>query len=128
MVEDETEVVAGAAQQGVDGAADGAGKEVTIEPAVVLHVTDHGFDGAAPSELASHRWRQATALACDEDAAVGDTMATIAAIDVGADNGGARQPLDLVEGGLEGVAGSPRMPSTSPSRLVAATETVTPNS
>ena len=60
MVEDETEVVASAAQQGVDGVADCAGKEVTIEPAVVLHVTDHGFDGAAPSELTSHRWRQAT--------------------------------------------------------------------
>ena len=63
MVEDETEVVAGAAQQGVDGVANRASKEVTIEPAVVLHVADHGFDGAAPSELTSHRWRQATALA-----------------------------------------------------------------
>jgi hypothetical protein len=54
-------------------------------------VTDHGFDGAVPSELTSHRWRQATAPACDEDAAVCDTMATLAAIDAGADDRSGRR-------------------------------------
>jgi hypothetical protein len=84
VVEDETEIVACAAEQGIDGVADAAGEEVAAEPPVVLHVTDGQLDRAAALELASHGRGGATALAGDEGCAVAQTMAAIAAVDVAA--------------------------------------------
>jgi hypothetical protein len=73
-----------------------------------------------------NRRGDATALAGHEDARMMQAVPTIATIDIG-------QALDLSEGGRQrvgviGIAGQASMPSTSRSRLVAATETLTPNS
>ena len=46
VVEDEAEVVASTAQEGVDGIAHGSLEVVPVEPAIALHVADHSLQGA----------------------------------------------------------------------------------
>jgi hypothetical protein len=50
--EDEAEVVASGGEDGVGGVAVAAVEMAAAEVTVGLHVTDHGSDGAAASELA----------------------------------------------------------------------------
>ena len=73
-------------KDGVDGVALGAMEVVAFEKPVGLEVSDHRFDGAAPSAFAADGWR-------GDATGVGDVhfcplapelVATIAAIDVGA--------------------------------------------
>jgi hypothetical protein len=49
--EDEAEVVADDAHDGVDLVAEAAFEEIAVQMAVGLAMTDHRFDGGAPSEL-----------------------------------------------------------------------------
>ena len=56
VIEDQAQVVGGAAQQGVDGVADDAFEIVALQPAIGLHVADDGLDRAAPAELAFDGW------------------------------------------------------------------------
>ena len=52
MVEDEAQVVASGAQQGVDRVAGVADQVVARELAIGLHIADGGLNGATPFEFA----------------------------------------------------------------------------
>lgn len=76
-----------------------------VEMAVRLHVSDHGFDGRATSELALDDAEHAALLARDEDATrVGGVMAAISLVDIAAFNRTAGEPLGRFDDGGEGVA------------------------
>jgi hypothetical protein len=76
--------VAGAGEDGVDGIAGGSGKVIALQETVAFGVTDHRFDGIAPSELALDGGRSARAGVGDVDFRRRQAMAAIAAIDIGA--------------------------------------------
>lgn len=69
--------------------------EVTIG----LHVADHGLDGGASAQLAADCGGDAALLAGDEDlSALGfGAVAAIATIGIGAGDGNASDPLDLLD-------------------------------
>jgi large subunit ribosomal protein L23 len=60
--QDQAQIVAGAAQQGMDGIAHGTREMVAREFAVELHVTNHGLDRRAAAQLAPHGRGQAAPL------------------------------------------------------------------
>ena len=95
VVEDQAEIVSGAAQQGVDRVTSRTGEEVAIEATIDLHVTDHRLDGTAPAQLATDRRRDPATLTGDEDAAMIETMSAIAAIDIATCDGNTCHALDL---------------------------------
>jgi hypothetical protein len=68
VIDDQAEIVSGAAQQCVDCVATRTDEEVATKPAVGLHMADHRLDGAASPELAADRRSHTAALAGDEDA------------------------------------------------------------
>ena len=82
--EDEAEVVANGGEDGVCGIAIEALEVAAAEMAVVLHVTDDGFDGGAPSQLALDGAEHAALLTGDEDAArICRIVAAISLVDIG---------------------------------------------
>ena len=60
VVEDQAEIVSGAAQQGVDRVASRTGEEIAVKATIGLHVTDHRLDGAASPQLACCASRRVT--------------------------------------------------------------------
>ncbi len=90
-LEDEAEVVADGAHDGVDLVAEAAFEEVSAQVTVGLAVADDGLDGGSPSELASDLTVDAALLAGTIDPErLGRIVADIALVDVG--------PLDLAAG------------------------------
>ena len=98
--------MAGAGEDGVDGITVDAEQEVPPEVTIGLHVADDGLDGGAAAQLAADGGRDAAFLAGDEDlSALGfGAVAAIAAVDIGAGDGNAGDPLDLLDLAGEGVA------------------------
>ena len=98
--------MAGAGEDGVDGITVDAEQEVSPQMAIGLHVADDGFDGCASAQLAADGGGDAAFLAGDEDpSALGfDAVAAIAAVDIGAGDGNAGDPLDLLDLAGQGVA------------------------
>ena len=69
--------------------------------AVVLHVTDDGFDGGAASQLALDGAEDAALLTGDEDAArVCRVVAAVSLVDVGALDLAACKPLGAFDDGF----------------------------
>jgi hypothetical protein len=95
VVEDQAEIVSGAAQQGVDRVASRTGEEIAVKATIGLHVTDHRLDGAASPQLATDRRGDAATLTRDKDVAMVETMSAIAAIDIATCNGNTCHALDL---------------------------------
>ena len=95
-----------AGEDGVDGITVDAEQEVSPQMAIGLHVADDGFDGGASAQLAADGGGDAAFLAGDEDpSALGfDAVAAIAAVDIGAGDGNAGDPLDLLDLAGQGVA------------------------
>ena len=91
--------MADAGEDGVDGISVDAEQEVSSEMAIGLHVADHGFDGGASAQLAADGGGNSALLSGDEDlSALGfGAVAAIAAIDIGAGDGNAGDPLDLLD-------------------------------
>ena len=97
-----------------------AEQEVPSKVAIGLHVADDGLDGGGPAQLASDGGRDAAFLAGDEDlSALGfHAVAAISAINIGAGDGNACDPLHLLDLAGQGVAvtgiipGGLRMPRT----------------
>ena len=76
-----------------------AEQEVPSKVAIGLHVADDGLDGGGPAQLASDGGRDAAFLAGDEDlSALGfHAVAAISAINIGAGDGNACDPLHLLD-------------------------------
>jgi hypothetical protein len=89
----ESEVVAGGGEDGVGGVAAAAFEMATTEVTVGLHVTDHGFNGGAASELAFDDAEHAAFLSRDAAAAV-------SLVDIASFDGAAGETL----GGFDGRA------------------------
>ena len=104
MGEDQADVVAAAAEHGVEGVAERALERASGEAAVGLHVSDAGFDGASAPEVALQRRGHAAALAGDEDVGRLHAMAAITAVDEGAAGAGIGQDLNLLERLAQSVA------------------------
>jgi hypothetical protein len=104
MGEDQADVVAAAAEHGVEGVADRTLEGASGEAAVGLHVSDHRLDGAASSQVALQRRGHAAALAGDEDVGRLHAVAAIAAVDEGAAGAGVGQDLHLLERLAQSVA------------------------
>ena len=102
MVEDKAEIVSGGGEECVHGVADGAEQIVAIEPAVILHVADHGLDGGSSLEFTLDAGCQATALAGQEDA-LGSVIVVPAITPVGVDALGldAGDGDDVLDGSAE---------------------------
>ncbi len=94
---EETEVVAGAGEHGIDRVASSAEQEVATEQPVRLGMPDDWLDPIAPPQLAADRRRQAALLPADEDALPIGVMAAVAAVDVGALDPDAGEPLGLLD-------------------------------
>ena len=83
MGEDLADVVAAAAEQGVEGVAEGAPEGASGEASVRFHVADLGLDGAAAPQELGQFGREAAARAADEHPCALHAMAAVATIDHG---------------------------------------------
>ena len=106
--EDLADVVAAAAEDGVESIAERALEGAAGEAAIGLHVADLGLDGAAAAEQPAQAGREAAAGAADEHPGCRDAMAAVAAIDHGEAGTLAGEGLDLLEGCLLYTSPSPR--------------------
>ena len=75
-----------------------AALEMAAAETVGLHVSDHGPDGAAPSQFALDDAEDAALLAGDEDAAwIGRPVTTISLIDIGTLDLAAGKPFGIFD-------------------------------
>ena len=92
-------------EDGVGGVAIAALEIAAAEMAVGLHVSDHGFDGGAASELALDGAEDAALLTGDEDPTwIGRIVAAISLVDIGALDFAAGELFGLFDDGAERVA------------------------
>ena len=83
MGEDQADVVAAAAEHGVEGITERAFQRASGEAAISFHVTDHWFDSTASSEISPQGCGYPATLARDEDVGSLHAMTAVAAIDEG---------------------------------------------
>src|SRR4029079_337803 len=103
--EEQAEVVADCGKDSVGGITVSALEIAAAEMAVVLHVTDDGFDGRSTSQLALDGAEHAALLSGDEDAAwVCGVVAAVALVDIGALDLTAGKPFGVRDDGCQGVA------------------------
>jgi hypothetical protein len=96
--------VADGGEDGVDGVAGGSLEIAAAEVVLGLHVSDHGLDGGAASQLALDGARHAALLAGDEDAVwVCSIVAAISLVDIGALDLAPGEPLGVLDCGPQRV-------------------------
>jgi len=113
--------VPGSDENGVDRVAACAGQMIAFQKAVAFRVADHGFDGAAPSQLAFDRLGSRRLALRHVDVGGRQAMTAIALVDIGARNRDARQAFDLRDLILQGVpvVGKPRRRADAENELAA---------
>ena len=103
--QDESEVVADGGKDDVGGIALAVLEMAAAEVTVGLHVSDHGLDGAAASQLALDDAEDAALLAGDEDVAwIGRTVTPISLVDIGTLDLAAGKPFGVFDHDAQRVA------------------------
>jgi hypothetical protein len=93
--EEETDVVSGADEDGVDGVAAGAGEAVAFEQAIGFRVADDQLDCSPSAQLALDGWRPLAWALRDVDFGRCEPVASVALVDIDPRDGFASEALDL---------------------------------
>lgn len=104
MGQDQADVVACTAKDGVEGIAQGTFERASGEATVGFHIADGGFYGGSAAEFSSQGGRHGAALTGDVDDRPLGIMATVTPIDEGAAGAGVGKDFDLFEGFVESLA------------------------